>query len=99
MKTIKPLSNRIVVKRNAHVVSKGGILLPETAQEKPKSGIVIATGPGMYHENGKLIPLSVKVGDEVLFSHFSAQPVDLKAGDDAEYLVMSEDDVLAILNP
>jgi chaperonin GroES len=99
MKTIKPLSNRIVVKRNAHVVSKGGILLPETAQEKPKSGQVIACGPGVYNESGKLIPLAVKVGDMVLFSPYAGNAVDLKTTDDAEYLVMSEDDVLAILNP
>lgn len=99
MKTIKPLSDRIVVKRNAHVVSKGGILLPETAQEKPKTGLVIAVGPGLYQESGQLIPLSIKIGDQVLFSSYAGQAVDLKASDDAEYLIMREEDVLAILNP
>ncbi|OGN55631.1 MAG: co-chaperone GroES [Chlamydiae bacterium RIFCSPHIGHO2_12_FULL_44_59] len=93
-KQIKPLGNRLVVKRLMAQATKGGILLPETAQEKPKQGIVVATGPGKTDDRGNLHPLGVKVGDEVLFSSYSG--TEYTAGE-AEYLILSEDDVLGVL--
>ena len=93
-KKIKPLGNRIVVKRQEAKTTKGGILLPETAQEKPRQGKVVATGPGKADDKGKVRALDVRVGDEILFSSYSG--TEYKA-DDIEYLILSEDDVLAVL--
>lgn len=90
---IKPLKNRVVVKRQEAQTSKGGILLPETAKEKPRQGVVVAVGPGEIDDKGKLRPLSVKVGDEVLFSSYSG--TEYKAGE-TDYLILSEEDVLAV---
>ena len=93
-KKIKPLGNRIVVKRQETKTTKGGILLPETAQEKPRQGKVVAVGPGKADEKGKYSPLDVKVGDEILFSSYAG--TEYKA-DDVDYLILSEEDVLAVL--
>lgn len=93
-KTIKPLGSRIVVKRQEAKTTKGGILLPETAQEKPRQGTVVAVGPGKIDDKGKSRPLDVKVGDEILFSSYSG--TEYKA-DETDYLILSEEDVLAIL--
>jgi chaperonin GroES len=93
-KKIKPLGNRIVVKRQEAKTTKGGILLPETAQEKPRQGKVVAVGPGKVDEKGKNLALDVKVGDEILFSSYSG--TEYKS-DDVDYLILSEDDVLAVL--
>lgn len=93
-KKIKPLGNRIVVQRQEAKTTKGGILLPETAQEKPRQGKVVATGPGRVDEKGKNHPLDVRVGDEILFSSYSG--TEYKA-DETDYLILSEDDVLAVL--
>lgn len=92
-KKIKPLGNRIVVKRQEAKTTKGGILLPETAQEKPRQGVVMAVGPGKVDEKGKAHPLDVKVGDEILFSSYAG--TEYKAGD-VDYLILSEEDVLAV---
>lgn len=97
MKNLKPLGNRVVVKRSSHVVSKGGILLPETAQEKPKTGEIVACGPGKTLESGQTVPMSVKPGDKVLFSTYAGSSVNLGDSLDEEILVMSEDDILAII--
>lgn len=101
MANIKPLGNRILIQRAKAQTTKGGILLPDTAQEKPKEGIVMATGPGKLDENGKREPLNVKVGDRVLFSSYAGteiKNIDLKEKDaEAEYLILAEDDVLGIL--
>lgn len=101
MANIKPLGNRILIQRAKAQTTKGGILLPDTAQEKPKEGTVVATGPGKIDENGKREALNVKVGDRVLFSSYSGTEVkniELKgAGDDAEFLILAEDDILGIL--
>jgi chaperonin GroES len=91
---IHPLGNRIVVKRKEAKATKGGILLPETAKEKPKQGEVIAVGPGKVDEKGKKLPLDLKVGDEILFSSYAG--TEYKA-DEVEYLILSEEDVLAVL--
>ena len=93
-KKIKPLGNRIVVKRQEAKTTKGGILLPETAQEKPRQGLVIEVGPGKTDEKGRSHPLDVKVGDEVLFSSYSG--TEYKS-DEIDYLILSEEDVLAVL--
>lgn len=93
---IKPLGNRVLVKRSEIKLSKGGILLPETAQEKPKQGEVVAVGPGKLDDKGNLNPLSVTVGDLILFSSYAG--TEVKTGDDqGEYLIMSEDDILGVL--
>ena len=91
---IRPLGNRVLVQRSKAQTSKGGILLPDTAQEKPKEGIVIAVGPGKADDEGKLQPLSLKEGDRVLFSSYAGTEVK---EEDMEYLIMSEDDILGVL--
>lgn len=95
MTKLKPLGNRVVVKRCQPPTSKGGILLPETAKEKPKEGQVIAVGPGKINENGQQEPLNLKVNDIVLFGSYAGTEVKL---DDEEYLILSEDDILGILS-
>lgn len=92
-KNIKPLGNRVVVKRQEAKTTKGGILLPETAQEKPRQGKVVAVGPGKTDEKGKSHPLDVKVGDDILFSSYSG--TEYKYGDE-EFLILTEEDVLAV---
>ncbi len=89
---IKPLGNRVLVKRSKMTTTKGGIILPETAQEKPKQGEVVAVGPGKLDENNKMKPMDVRVGDTVLFSSYAGTEVK-----DSEYLIMSEDDILGVL--
>ena len=93
-KQIKPLGKRLVVKRLVAGTTKGGILLPESAQEKPKQGKVVAVGPGEVDSKGHLQKLDVKVGDEILFSSYSG--TEYKS-DDIEYLILSEEDVLGVL--
>ena len=96
MKKIKPLQDRILVKRLQEKDDKtrGGIIIPDTAKEKPQEGEVIAVGPGKVTEDGKLQPMSVKVGDKILFGKYSGSEVKLE---DDEYLIMREEDVLGIL--
>ena len=94
---IKPLGNRVLVQRSKAPTSKGGILLPETAKEKPKEGVVLAAGPGKMNDDGKVELLSIKVGDRILFSSYSG--TEVKCPDtDEEYLIMTEDDILGILS-
>lgn len=95
MKKIKPLGNRIVVRRKEANATKGGILLPETAQKKPREGVVVAVGPGQVNDRGHLCKMEVNVDDTVLFSSYGGTEHKI---DDQEYLVLSEDDVLAVLN-
>ena len=93
---IRPLHDRIVVKREEErEVKKGGIIIPDTAKEKPQEGKVIAVGSGRVKEDGKKVPLDVKAGDKILFGKYSGSEVKL---DDEEYVIMKEDDVLAIIN-
>ncbi|MBS0604840.1 MAG: co-chaperone GroES [Verrucomicrobia bacterium] len=93
---IKPLGNRVLVKRSEIKMSKGGILLPETAQEKPRQGEVVAVGPGKLDDKGVLKALELRVGDTVLFSSYAGTEVKTE-DDQAEYLIMSEDDILGVL--
>lgn len=94
---IRPLGNRVLVKRSKATISKGGILLPDSAQEKPKQGEVIAVGPGKMDEHGKLQKMTLKAGDLVLFSSYAGTEVKTDEAE-AEYLVMSEDEILGVLN-
>ena len=92
---IRPLHDRILVERvEEGEVKKGGIIIPDTAKEKPQEGKVIAAGNGKVGDDGKKIPLDVKAGDRILFGKYSGSEVKL---DDKEYLIMREEDVLAIL--
>ncbi len=92
---IRPLQDRIIVKRiEEEETSKGGILIPDTAKEKPQEGKVIAVGKGKIRDDGKLQKLDVKKGDRVLFAKFAGTEVTLKG---EEHLIIREDDVLGIL--
>jgi chaperonin GroES len=92
---IRPLQDRIIVKRvEEEAKSKGGIIIPDTAKEKPQEGRVIAVGKGKVSEDGKLHPLDVKKGDRVLFSKYSGTEVNIEG---EEHLIIREDDVLGIL--
>ncbi len=92
---IRPLQDRIIVKRiEEEETSKGGILIPDTAKEKPQEGKVVAVGTGKIREDGKLQKPDVKKGDRVLFAKFSGTEVTLE---DEEHLIIREDDVLGIV--
>jgi chaperonin GroES len=92
---VKPLGDRVLVEPvEEKEVKKGGIIIPDTAKEKPQEAEVIAVGPGKVTDDGKLQPMSVKVGDKILFGKYSGSEV--KLGDE-ELLIMREDDVLGIL--
>jgi chaperonin GroES len=92
---IRPLHDRLLVERlEEKEVKKGGIIIPDTAKEKPQEAKVIAVGTGKVGDDGKKIPLDVKAGDKILFGKYSGSEVKI---DDKEYLIMREDDVLAIL--
>jgi chaperonin GroES len=97
MVKIKPLGNRVLIKRFKAQTTKGGILLPDSAQEKPKEGEVIATGPGKADENGVKEKMNVKVGDRVLFSAYAGTEVK-NTSEEEGYLILSEDDILGILS-
>ena len=91
----RPLHDRVVVERiTAEEKSKGGIIIPDTAQEKPSQGEVIAVGPGGRDETGKLIPIDVKVGDRILFGKWSGTEVKI---DGVEYLIMKESDIMGVI--
>ena len=92
---VRPLHDRLLVERlEEKEVKKGGIIIPDTAKEKPQEAKVIAVGNGKVTDEGKKIPLDVKAGDKILFGKYSGSEVKI---DDKEYLIMREDDVLAIL--
>jgi chaperonin GroES len=93
---IKPLGNRVLVRRSAVQATKGGILLPDTAQEKPKEGEVLAVGPGKTNDRGELEPISVKKGDRVVFGSYAGTEVK-GMGNDNEYLLLAEDEILGIV--
>jgi chaperonin GroES len=91
----RPLHDRVVVKRiNPEAKTKGGIIIPDTAREKPQQGEVVAVGPGGRDEAGKLIPIDIKVGDKILFGKWSGTEVVL---DGDELLIMKESDVMGVL--
>ena len=93
--TIRPIHDRIVVQRHDEGEQKvGGIIIPDSAKEKPQRGKVIAAGDGKFKDDGKRVPLDVKAGDSILFGKYSGQEIKL---DGDEYLIMREDDVLAVV--
>ena len=92
---VQPLGDRILVEvLEAKEKTKGGIILPDSAKEKPQEAKVIAVGKGRVTEDGKIIPLEIKVGDRILFSKYSEKEITV---DDKEYLILKEEDVLAIV--
>jgi|SRR3990172_4121056 len=92
---IKPLADRVVVKpMEAEEKTKGGIILPDTAKEKPVEGTVVAVGPGKKTDDGKVVEMEVKVGNKVLYGKYSGTEVTI---DGEEYLIMRESDIFAIV--
>ena len=92
---IRPLHDRVIVKRiEEERKSAGGIVIPDTAAEKPDQGEIVAVGKGKKDDNGKLIPIDVKVGDKVLFGKYSGQTVKVKG---EELLVMREEDLMGVI--
>lgn len=95
MATLKPLGDRVVVKPTPHEeMTKSGIYLPDTAKEKPQEGEVVAVGPGRTTDEGKLIAMTIKVGDKVLYAKYAGTEYK---HEDQEYLICSEKDILALL--
>jgi chaperonin GroES len=91
----KPLQDRVLVKRlEESEVVKGGIIIPDTAKEKPMEGEVMAVGPGKIRDDGKRSPLDVKAGDRILFGKYSGSEIKI---DDQEYIIMREEEILAVL--
>jgi chaperonin GroES len=92
---IRPLNNRVLIKRIEELSrTPGGLFLPDTAKEKPIEGEVLAVGEGRVDDNGKLVPMTVKVGDRIVFSKYSGTEIKLEG---EEYLLMREDDILGIV--
>ena len=91
----RPLHDRVVVKRiDAEEKTAGGIIIPDTAKEKPQQGEVVAVGPGGRDETGKLVPIDLKVGDRVLFGKWSGTEVKIEG---TEYLILKESDVMGVI--
>ncbi len=93
MSKIKPLGNRVLIKRKEMESQKGSIYLPDSAKEKPKQGEILAVGPGSADKQGKMIPMEVKVGDQVLFSSYAGTEVK----DQEDHLILSQNDILAVI--
>ena len=92
---IRPLNDRILVKRMAsEEMSAGGIIIPDSAKEKPAEGEIVAVGPGKLNDNGERVAMDVKVGDTVLFSKYGGTDIKLEGED---YLIMREDDILGVV--
>jgi chaperonin GroES len=93
--TFRPLHDRVVVKRlESEEKTKGGIIIPDTAKEKPQEGEIISVGPGARDETGKLVPLDVKAGDRILFGKWSGTEVKI---DGQDLLIMKESDILGVI--
>ena len=92
---IRPLQDRVIVKRiEEEEKSKGGIIIPDTAKEKPQEGKVIAVGKGKVNDDGKITPLDIKVHDRILFGKYSGTEINI---DGEEHLIMREDDILGVI--
>ncbi len=92
---IRPLQDRVIVQRmDEEETTKGGIIIPDTAKEKPQEGKIIAVGKGKVGDDGKLIPLDVKAGDKILFGKYSGTEVKIEGED---HIIMREDDILGVL--
>jgi len=93
---VKPLHDRIIVKRDEEKeTKKGGIIIPDSAKEKPQEGTVIAVGAGKLDDDGKRIPMEVKAGDKVLFGKYSGNEIKI---DDVDHVILREDDILGIIS-
>ncbi len=93
---VRPLHDRVLVRRTAEETkTAGGIIIPDTAKEKPQRGEIVATGKGRITEDGKVTPLDVKIGDRILFGKYSGTELKLNG---EEYLMMREEDILGIMN-
>ena len=93
---LKPLENRVIVTRvEEEQKTSGGIIIPDTAKEKPQEGKIMAVGPGKRDDKGKRIPLEVKAGDRILFSKYAGTEIKI---DGVEHIFMKEDDILAVLD-
>ena len=93
--TIKPLGDRVLVKPVEETEQvRGGIIIPDTAKEKPQQGVVEAVGPGKRGEDGKILPMNVKAGDKVLYGKYAGNEVKIA---DVKYLIMGENDILGII--
>jgi chaperonin GroES len=96
MSNFRPLHDRVVIRRlDAEEKTKGGIIIPDTAKEKPQEGLVVAVGPGARNERGEIVALDVKAGDKILFGKWSGTEVKI-GGEDL--LIMKESDILGIIN-
>ena len=92
---IQPLGDRVLVKPQEQKETKrGGIIIPDSAKEKPQEGLVVATGKGKTTEDGKVLPMDVKAGDKILYGKYSGSEIKI---DDEDYLIMHQDDILGIL--
>jgi len=93
---VKPLADRVIVRAaEADAMTKGGIILPDTAKEKPQQGEVVAVGPGKIADSGNLVKMSLKAGNKVLYGKYSGTEITV---DDEELLIMRESDILAVLS-
>ena len=92
---IRPLQDRVIIKRiEEEEKSKGGIIIPDTAKEKPQEGKVVAVGKGKLNDDGKITPLDLKVNDRILFGKYSGSEINI---DGEEHLIMREDDILGVI--
>ena len=92
---IQPLGDRVLVKPlEQKEMKRGGIIIPDSAKEKPQEGLIVAAGKGKIAEDGKVLPMDVKAGDKILYGKYSGSEIKL---DDEEYLIMHQDDILGIL--
>ncbi|HTM10543.1 MAG TPA: co-chaperone GroES [Verrucomicrobiae bacterium] len=92
---IRPLQDRVIVKRiQEEEKTKGGIIIPDTAKEKPQEGKVVAVGKGKLNDDGKVVPLDVKVNDRILFGKYSGSEINI---DGEEHLIMREEDILGVI--
>jgi len=95
MENLAPLGDNVIVKPLAQeTVTKGGIIIPDTAKEKPQQGEIIATGPGRTNKKGAVVPMNVKVGDQIIFAKYTGSEIKL---DNEKYVIMPESDALAVL--
>lgn len=95
MAKVRPLNDKILIERSkAEEKTKGGIILPDGAKEKPKEGVIVAVGDGRFTDSGERVPFQVEKGDRVLFKSYSGTDVKL---DGKEYILMSEEDILAVI--
>ena len=92
---VRPLRDRVIVKRlDREATSKGGIIIPDNAKEKPQEGKVVAVGPGRRDDNGKIVPVDVRKGDRILFGKYTGSDVEI---DGEEHLILQENDILGVI--